>query len=269
MDTQIDTIANSISTININKTLTNTKTSIHDTRYSNKIKKIIKIQSWFRGCIYRLKHLPLIMYKIQKYIKTLVFTFSSQNDDGRINSCVDEQNIVKFLIEKFGKRIKPASIRYWYDISAYDNMYGWIPINIKTTTMTKNDNVGNLAMCVYAYTDEKLDLNRKQTYANGKMSIILFNKLKDKNYNKINKKDYYFLVLNKTNPADIIVNSVKGLTTLTSNLNNLPYQICWNKNKVFHYEPINKKIELFIQCLQKPKPSWGEKFMSNIRTIEL
>lgn len=32
-------------------------------------------------------------------------------------------------------------------------MYGWIPVNIKTTTTLTNDNTGNLAMCVYAYTD--------------------------------------------------------------------------------------------------------------------
>ena len=54
------------------------------------------------------------------------------------------------------------------------------------------------------------------------MSIILFDKLKNKNYNKINKKDYYFIVLNKTDSNDIIVNSVKGLKILTPNINNLP-----------------------------------------------
>ena len=267
MDLQIDTLANSISTININKT--NTITNIHDTRYSNKIKKIIKIQSWFRGCIYRLKHLPLIMYKIQKFTKELMFKCSTLNSDGRDNSKIDEKNLIPLLIKKFDKRIVQAADRFWYDILAYDYTYGWIPINIKTTTTEKNDNVGNLSICVYSYTDGKLDIHRKQNYDNGKMSIILFNKIKDKQYNKLNKKDYYFLVINKKNPSDIIINSVKGLTTLTSNLNNLPFQICWKKNKEFKYENINKKIELFIQCLQKPKPSWSEKFMKNIRTIEL
>ena len=38
----------------------------------------------------------------------------------------------------------------WYDILAFDNMYNWIPINIKTTTTTTSDNTGNLAICVYA-----------------------------------------------------------------------------------------------------------------------
>ena len=99
------------------------------------------------------------------------------------------------------------------------------------------------------------------------MSNILINKLKNKNYNYNNKKDYYFIVLNKKISDDIIINSIKGLIKLTSNINNLPFQVNWNKNKIFTYENINKKIKLFIECLQKPKLSWKENFMINIRTL--
>jgi hypothetical protein len=228
---------------------------------------IIKIQCWFRGYIFRLKRLPLIMYKIKKYLKLQEIIFSNLNDDGRINSCIDEDNIISILINKFGNNIKKPKIRMWYDILVYDYIYGWIPINIKTTTTKTSDNTGNLAMCVYSYTNEILDFNK--SYENGKISIILFDKLKNKNYNKNNKKDYYFIVLNKTDSNDIIVNSVKGLKILTPNINNLPFQICWDKNRDYIYENINKKIKLFIECLKKPKPSWKELFMTNIRTIVL
>ena len=231
--------------------------------------KIIKIQKWFRGCILRLKQLPLIMYKIKKYLKLQAFQFSTQNEDGRINSCIDEDKVIKLLIEKFDEKIKKPKIRMWYDILAFDYMYGWVPINIKTTTTITSDNTGNLAMCVYAYTTEILDIHRDKSYENGKMSDILFNKLKNKKYNTNNKKDYYFIVLNKTDATDIIVNSVKGLTILTPNINNLPFQVCWDKNRTFRYQPINKKIKLFIDCLKKPNPSWKETFMSNIRTLDL
>ena len=232
--------------------------------------KIIKIQKWFRGCILRLKHLPLIMYKIKDYLKLRAFQFSTQNEDGRINSCIDENEAIKLLIEKFGEKIKKPKKRHWYDILAFDYIYGWIPINIKSTTTLSDDNTGNLAMCVYAYTDEILDIhNLDKTYCNGKMSVILFNKLKNKKYNTNDKKDYYFIVLNKTDASDIIVNSVKGLVILTPNINNLPFQVCWKKNRKYKYENINKKIKLFIDSLQQPKPSWTETFMTNIRTIDL
>jgi len=229
--------------------------------------KIITIQKWFRGCILRLHRLPLMMYKIQAYLKSRSFRFSTQNDDGRINSCIDEDEIIKLLFEKFGDKIRKPKIRMWYDILVLDSIYGWLPVNIKTTTTTTSDNTGNLAMCVYAYTNEEIDLYK--SYENGKMSEILVKHIKAKKHNPRNKKDYYFIVLNKTNASDIIVNSVKGLTVLTPNINNLPFQVCWDRNRVFTYEQIHKKIKQFVDCLQKPKPSWKETFMSHMREINL
>lgn len=251
MDLEIESIIQSFSLLSINEI------------------KIIKIQKWYRGCILRLKILPLIMYKIKKYLKLQTFKFATQNKDGRINSIIDEDDIIELLIKKFGDNIKKPKIRMWYDILAYDYIYGWIPINIKTTSTLTSDNTGNLAMCVYAYTDELLNIHRNKTYDNGEMSIILFNKLKNKKYNTNNKKDYYFLVLNKNDGNDIIINSLKGLTKLTPNINNLPFQVCWNKNRIFKYKNVKTNIKLFIDCLQQPKPSWKETFISNIKTLKL
>ena len=267
---EVDSIINDIKNLNINNQINNMSNSVIHLKNSAEDKlefKVIKIQKWFRGCILRLKQLPLIMYKMKQYLKSKTILFSSQNNDGRINSSIDEDEIIKLLYEKFGDKIKIPKIRMWYDILAFDYTYNWIPINIKTTTTLTSDNTGNLAMCVYAYTNEILDIQKNQSYENGKMSVILFNKLKNKEYNNNNKKDYYFIVLNKSDSSDIIVNSVKGLTILTPNINNLPFQVNWSKNKLFKYENINKKIQQFIDCLQKPKPSWKETFMANIRTL--
>jgi hypothetical protein len=142
-----------------------------------------------------------------------------------------------------------------------------LPINIKSTTTTSADNTGNLAMCLYSYTNEPMDF--KKSYQNGGVSKLLFNKLKEKAYNKNNKRDYYFLVVNKTDCKDVIVNSVKGLEALTPNVNNLPFQVCWNKNRNFKYDKFKYKLELFINALKSPKPSWKETFMLNIRTIKI
>lgn len=180
---------------------------------------------------------------------------------------MDEDEIIKILLEEIPERINKPTIRMWYDILIYDYIYGWLPVNIKSTTTLTSDNTGNLAMCVYAYTNEQLDL--KQCYQNGKMSEIFIQKLYNKEYNYNNKKDYYFVVVNKNNINDIIVNSVKGLTEITPNVNNLLFQVCWNKNRNFKYKHINDNIKLFINASQKPKKSWKETYMTNIRTIQL
>ena len=219
-------------------------------------KHIITIQKWFRGNIYRLNHLPLILYKIRNYLLLQKLLLSNKHEDGRINSSIDENIIIDIIIKEFGDRIKKPKIRMWYDILIFDYIYGWLPVNIKTTTTLTNDNTGNLSMCVYSYTNENLNIYNKKSYENSKMSDILFNKIKNKEYNK-------------NNYNDIIVNSLKGLTILSPNINNLPFQICWNKNRNFKYENIQIKIKSFIECLQKPKPSWKEIFMENMRSIQL
>jgi hypothetical protein len=241
--------------------------SYNNIDYIAHINKIIIIQKNIRGFLHRIKQLPLILYKIKNHLKKAMFDFSSQTNDGRINSCLDEANIINILIKKYGDIIKTVDKRHWCDILVFDKIYGWIPVNIKTTRTTKGDNTGNLAMCVYSYTNENLDLNK--LYNNGKMAEILFRKLKNKEYNRKHKKDYYFIVLNKTNQSDVIVNSVRGLSILKPNINNLPFQVKWNNNKEYKYDIIDNKIKMFINCLKKPKPSWKETFMLNIRTVNI
>ena len=226
---------------------------------------IIKLQKVIRGFLTRIKYLPIILYRVQNYLSQSSFQFSSINDDGRVNSSYDEDNIIDLLIYKFKHKIKKPNIRNWYDIAVYDNYYGWLPVNIKTTTTTTNDNSGNLSICVQAYTNYECDLDKK--YENGLMSKILIDKLKKNEFNLKHKKDYYFLVLNKRNSKEVIVNSVKGLNQLTPNVNNLPFQIKWNKNKTFQYKHIYQNIELFINIIQKPNPSWKEDFLNQVRLL--
>jgi hypothetical protein len=234
---------------------------------SDNINAIIKIQRWFIGTMVRLKRLPLVLYIIKKYLLSQTILFSKYSKDGRINSCIDEDIIITILIERYPLLIRKPKIRMWYDILVYDKQYNWIPINIKITTMTTADNTGNLAMCVYSYTNENLDIELNKSYDNGKMSKLLIKKLKNKEYNKTHKKDYYFICINKTDCKDIIINSLKGLNILTPNINNLPFQVRWSKNRIFTYKNIKKSITLFIDCMQKPKPSWKETFMRDIREL--
>jgi hypothetical protein len=240
----------------------------YNTRIRNsKTDSAIVIQKWYRGASYRLKRLPIILYIAKNYLIESAFIFSRDTLDGRTNSCIDETGIITLLSSKFGDRLKSPNIRMWYDVLLFDRQYGWIPVNIKTTTTLTSDNTGNLAMCVYAYTDQELPLSTTKSYENGKMSRILISKIREKKLNRLNKKDYYFIVLSKTDTRDVIVNSVRGLSVLTPNINNLPFQVCWKKNREFQRRPIKNSIQDFIVCIQSPNPSWKESFLIDIRKL--
>lgn len=225
----------------------------------------VRIQRWIRGTMCRMKRLPNIIYAIQRCLKSTDISFSQETDDGRMNSCLDEYTCIQKLSEEFGNRIRKAEIRMWYDFLAYDYRFGWIPVNVKSTTMTSHDNIGNLTMCVYSYTNVPIDLSSH--YDNGKMSKVLMLYLKKHKHVQNNNRDYYFLVLNKRDQTDVVVNSLRGLEVLTPNINNLPFQVCWNKNRTFRYGVIRHKISKFIKCLKHTKPSWKERFLNNIRRL--
>ena len=231
--------------------------------------QIIKIQKVFRGYLIRSRQLPLILQYSQKYLSFQDLKLSSKLEDGRCDSSLDENIIIDRLKDKFNDRILKPKIRMWFDVLLYDFVYGWIPINIKTTKVKTSDNVGNLTICVYSYTNTNLVLCLDKSYCNGLMSKVLIEKLKNKEYNKNYKKDYYFLVVNKSDTKDVIINSLKGLSELTPNLNNLPFQVCWDKNRIFNYNHINFVVKKFIKTLQSPKPSWQESFMEEARKLEI
>ncbi len=234
----------------------------------SKTDSAIKIQRWFRSIrTNKLHKLPNVIYLAQQIIIENNITCCNSLDDGRINSCFDEDIIKNLLKRELKTRVKIPKKRKWYDILLNDYTYGWIPVNIKSTTLKSSDNTGNMAMCVQAYTDELLDL--KLNHNNGNMSKLLMEKLNSNNLNNKHKKDYYFIVVNKKKATDVIVNSVLGLSELTPNNNNLPFQVCWEKNRTFNYSNIKSKVKMFIECLQQPKPSWRENFMKSIREFNI
>jgi hypothetical protein len=225
----------------------------------------ILIQKTWRGYIFRRKTIPNSLLAIQKYLDNIEIKCSTDTDDGRLNSCFDEITCIDLLKRQFKGRIRKPEKRKWYDVLVKDHRHNWLPCNIKSTTMKSSDNTGNLAMCVYSYTNHSMSVFNQ--YNNGKMSAVLFNSISNKQYN-LTARDYYFIVINK-DTNKVIINSCKGLTTLTPNSNNLPFQVCWNKNKKYKYYPITEVVAKFIRTINAPRPSWKESFLSNMRSLNI
>lgn len=209
--------------------------------------------------------LPNVLKYAKKVVEREGIEVSKRDRDGRVNSTDDETKISQILKKEFGKRVKIKERRHWYDVALYDFRYGWIPINIKSTTTHTSDNIGNLATIVHSLCDYNIGL--EDNPQNGTMSRVFINCIKENKICKNNKKDYYFLVFNKEN-QEVIINSLKGLTKLTSNNNNLPFQVQWDKNKDYVYKDANIVIKTVIKTIQKPKSSWIEEFLQEIRRIE-
>lgn len=156
------------------------------------------------------------------------FSLSNKNNDGRVNSILNEEEILDIISKKFDINI-PES-RNWADFYINDT-----PINIKITTIRTADNASSKKGVYYALTGKIYN-------GNGGWD----NYLKELSKNiKNTDDDYYFLVINKEDGNDVFFNSLKGLQIITPNGNNLPFQIQWNRNKEYKiqdFEYIKNKI---------------------------
>jgi hypothetical protein len=231
-------------------------------------KNIVKIQAWWRGVFYRRSTLPVSILYIKTYMDNIKIKCCKLSSDGRVNSNIDETEINKQLKMKFGYRIiiPKQNKRFWYDFLIKDYKRGWLPVNIKSIDINKNSacNIGGFSLLCWSLCD--YDMKLDHTYSNRETSKIFLNCVKNKKYQKT-MRDYYFLVIDK-NTQETIVNSVRGLTLLTPNLNNLPFQVNWKKNKCFQYKTIENTVKQIKYIIQKPKPNWAEMFLTEFRKID-
>ena len=215
-----------------------------------------------------IRHIPSILLKCQTIIRNQSIKPSTLCFDGRTNSTLDENTIIDILKKELGDKIKDAPVRHWWDFAVKDESNGWIPVDIKSTTTKTSDNGASCVSLVYALTDEELDLDKSYTKS-GPMSRMLVRKFKAKEFNTNRNKDYWYLVLNKENTSEIIINSVLGLDVLIPNLNNLPFQIRWGKNRNYTYNEIEDQFKKVLRTIQKPTPSWAEILVKSVRDLDL
>ncbi len=164
--------------------------------------------------------IPKTLSEIVKYLAEINLKLSARFEDGRINATMNEDEVIKLIKKKFD--IDTPKSRHWFDFSIEHNGE-FYPVNIKITDTTHADNLNCKLGIYYSLTGKFPDFPNETSW------LDYFQKLKDNL--KETKNDYYFLVINKSDNKDIFVNSLKSLSILQPNGNNLPFQCRWEVNK--------------------------------------
>lgn len=165
--------------------------------------------------------IPQTLLKIKDFLLEDKLKLSSPLKDGRLNSSFNEDEIIKLIKKKF--KISEPNSRQWFDFSFEENGE-FYPVNIKVTTTDTADNLNCKLGIYYALTGLMPD------FSNGIDWLNYFERLKE-NMGKNKDKDYYFLIINKSNPEEIFVATLKSIKKLQANGNNLPFQCRWKENK--------------------------------------
>ena len=141
---------------------------------------------------------------------------SNASRDGRVNSIADEKTVIAAIKEILAENdYDEVPERSMEDIRIYGR-----PVNIKVTGLKGRDNVSSNEGLVYALTGRKPSASNWPAIGETLGS------------NDIDKDaDYYFLVVNKKDPADIFWTSFKQLKVGYPNGSNLPFQVKWEENR--------------------------------------
>ena len=142
---------------------------------------------------------------------------STLHEDGRVNSIKDEDNIISEMKRLFKDRIKEPKARHWYDV-----MIDGIPCQIKAST-GGSDNFSSKKAVVYTLTN--MIITEVDRMKNG---FPVFDNIIRQRRDDNNQRDYPIVVLDK-NTNTLHLKTLKTLTCLVPNGNNLPFQINWNK----------------------------------------
>ena len=165
--------------------------------------------------------IPEVVIELKEYIAEKAPKLSSRFEDGRINAAINEKEIIDLLELDFD--IKKPRSREWWDIT-YDDDDRTYPINIKISNLRGNDNVQCKLGIYYSLTGIWPTFPNETSWEN------FFRKLSE-DIDTHTDRDYYFLIVNKEDSSDVIATSLKSITSLVPNGNNLPFQCNWGSNR--------------------------------------
>ena len=145
--------------------------------------------------------------------------------DGRVNSKLNEGLVLSCIKEICDE--EEIGFEFTADRDFCDfKIYG-VPVNLKMSSLNTGDNVASSEALLYTIIGERTNgrwggrIKALKEYVNHEN---LF-------WEQIEPKDYYFLVVNKNDTTDIFWTSMRSLTVLRPNGNNLPFQCEWGKNR--------------------------------------
>ncbi|MGL2511693.1 restriction endonuclease [Helicobacter pylori] len=204
---------------------------------------------------------PTRLNEIAEFLKTNPYNLSQPLQDGRLNSSVNEEEILNTIKGNFP--IQLPRVREWWDFGFEENKI-FYPVNIKTTTTKTADNLNGKLGIYYALCGLLPEFNNEIAWEK------YFHKL-HKDLGTNTNRDYYFLIINKNDPKDVFINSLKGIQTLQPN--NLPFQCKWDNNrkivqrsfiesKNFILSALAKSVTLRANIYLAFKEVFGEFFVS-------
>lgn len=187
---------------------------------------------------------PSEIMNLRDYLAEQALSWQMNHDgSAQDHSLQNEKVVIKkikdYFVDYAGDYILdvPRSTKSWYDfrIISKNSPKDFFPWNVKITTSLgsnpdkRGDSACALIAMGFVFTNECADwfteTRGRSVYKNRVHMKLVNNKLDT-------GRDYGFLVLNKDEPSDIVINSLRYVNPVqVTDLSNLPFQIVWRDNR--------------------------------------
>ena len=163
--------------------------------------------------------IPQSLQDVEKYLRESTIRLVT-GGDARTNSSQSEQAVVQLIQnanqwQVYSPHLDAGHNRHWYDVRI-DDYY----VDVKVSGFAGNDNT-NAKKAIYYL------LTGKDPGCVDDAAAVFFEQMR-KNENKDEVRDYYYLVVNKSDVKDVFFVSLKGLAHAAAAPNNPPFQTNWN-----------------------------------------
>ena len=165
--------------------------------------------------------IPAALREAAAYLARQPISLAGDAVDGRIASAQGEAAVINALRAAGRWQVEAPSAermdnRAWYDLQI-DGHY----CDIKISALRTQDNTNAKKAIYYFLTG--LDPDGIPPHNN-----VFFRSMADQE-RADEDRDYYYLVLNKEEPGDVFITSLRGLAQCHPAPNNLPFQVSWDE----------------------------------------
>jgi hypothetical protein len=205
-----------------------------------------------------------ILQNMADALATSGLVLENQSRDGRVNSSRHEDQIIDKLRQLgFGEDVFIVGPqRWWWDIWLVETN---TPVNIKSSTHKTADNACNWLSLLWILTDNDIDMYRASHGGNDSSEMMDY---LESGRTPQMERDYAFFSVNKKNPNDTIITSLRYLNEATINANNMPFQIHWDKNRTLTQRTYTEMRDFYLNVINETKErDWKMKMFRRVGAL--
>jgi len=195
---------------------------------------------------------PEELIKIVEYLKKNPIRLPRGKHQGRSESTVQEEQVVRQIRKKFNITTLDHVKDPWADFYGRKECGEEYPVNIKISSLKGADNTCGKIALLHTFSNSSIkDLMNSDQLAKVNQWADYFEYFNENLSLEETGKDYYFLIIDKSQTSNVFYTSLRGLQCVTPNGSNFPFQCNWKRNQTIVERTYKEALEFILDSCEK------------------